>query len=205
MVALSRDRREVALTPAQFVGLFAKEKGQMLASISGSGSLFRRTVVTIAVTLEAEMQGKRVVTGALALVVAIAWLGLLLAQGPSLHVARRVLGSAEPILFRLSVLPTVVLALAAAVLVLPLILGGTGTMLGAREGTRVLRVCSQVGLAVSAVVVLAYGAMVLSAGGSSLGRGPTLDLAAAANLVVLQGVLSGLLARERTTDGLATA
>ena len=150
------------------------------------------------------MQGKRVFTGALALVIAITWLGLLLAQGPSLQVARKVLGSAEPILFRLSVLPTVVLALAAAILVLPLILGGAGTMLGVRAGIGMLRACSLFGLGVAAFAVLAYGAAVVSTGGGWMGRGPTLDLAVAANLVVLQGVLFWL-AREQAENRLVAA
>jgi hypothetical protein len=143
--------------------------------------------------------------GSLGVLVAIAWLGLLLAQGPSLHLAREVLGSAEPILFRLSILPTVVLALAAAVLFLPLLLGGTGTMLGVREAMRILRTCSVVGLAAAASAVFAYGAMVLSTGGGWMGRGPTLDFAVAANLVVLQELLLWLLARERSADAVATA
>jgi hypothetical protein len=143
--------------------------------------------------------------GSLGFLVAITWLGLLLAQGPSLQVAQRVLGSAEPLLFRLSVLPTVVLALAASVLVVPLILGGTGTMLGARVGARVLRACSLAGLAAAAAVVVAYGAMVVSTGGAWMGRGPTLDLAGAANLLVLQGALCWLLARERAADRPVTA
>lgn len=151
------------------------------------------------------MQGRRVFIGVLALVIAITWLGLLLAQGPSLQVARKVIGSAEPIVFRLSVLPTVVLALSAAVLALPLILAGTGTMLGVRAGIGMLRACSLTGLAVAASAVLAYGAIVLSTGGGWMGRGPTLDLAVAANLVVLQGVLSWLLARDRAAERLAAA
>jgi hypothetical protein len=156
-------------------------------------------------TLEADMRTRHLFMGSLGVLVAIAWLGLLLAQGPSLHVARTVLASAEPIVFRLSVVPTVVLALSAAVLVLPLILGGTGTMLGARQGMRILRVCGLVGLAVSVAVVVASGAMVLSTGGGWMGRGPALDLAVAANLVVLQGILLWLLARERVADGLVAA
>ena len=151
------------------------------------------------------MQGKRVFTGALALIIAVTWLGLLLAQGPSLQVARKVLGSAEPIVFRLSVLPTAVLALAAAVLVLPLILAGTGTMLGVHASIGMLRACSLIGLAVAASAVLAYGAVVVSTGGGWMGRGPTLDLAVAANLVVLQGILSWLLARERAADRVVAA
>jgi hypothetical protein len=116
-----------------------------------------------------------------------------------------VIGSAEPIVFRLSVVPTVVLALAAAILVVPLILGGTGTMLGVRGGLKVLRTCSQVGLGASAAVVLAYGAMVLSTSGGVMGRGPTVDLAGAANLLLLQGVLFWLLSRERRADALVAA
>lgn len=151
------------------------------------------------------MRGRRLLMGSLGLIVAGTWLGLLLAQGPSLSVARRVLGSAEPLVFRLSVVPTVVLALAAAILVVPLILGGTGTLLGVRGGTTMLRTCSRVGLAASAAVVFAYGAVVLSTPGGWMGRGPTLDLAAAANLVVLQGVLFWLLARERPAEAPAAA
>ena len=154
---------------------------------------------------EADMRARHLLMGSLGLLVAITWLGLLLAQEPSLQVAQRVLGSAEPVAFRLSVLPTVLLAVSAALLVVPLILGGTGTMLGARDGIRVLRACSLVGLTASAVVVLAYGAMVLSASGGGIGRGPTLDLAGAANLLLLQGVLLWLLARDRATSRLQAA
>ena len=54
-------------------------------------------------------------------------------------------------------------------------------------------------------MVVAYGAMAFATPVGGMGRGATLDLAGAANLLVLQGALSWLLARERAADGMVAA
>jgi hypothetical protein len=151
------------------------------------------------------MPGKRVLVGALALLVGSFWLVLLMAQGPRLSVARRILASDAPIVFRLSVVPTLVLALSAVVLALPLIVGGTGAMLGLRGCTKVLRTSSEVGLAASAFVVLAFGAAVVPRFGAWMGPAHTLELAGAANLLILQAALLWLLGHDAAHRPLRSA
>src|SRR5262245_47851580 len=135
------------------------------------------------------MQGKRTMVGFLSLLAGTAWLVLVVAQGSRLALARTVIASDESILFRLSVVPTLILAGAGALLVVPLLLGGTGAMLGVQACMRVVHACSLAGLAASAVVVLAFGAMVLPTFGARLGPGSVMELAGAANLFVLHGLL----------------
>lgn len=147
---------------------------------------------------------KRMIVGALGLAVGSVWLVLLVAQGPQLTVARMVLTSDAPVLFRLSVLPTLAVAAAAAALALPLLLAGIGAMLAVPGGMRVLRRCSQLGLAVSVAVVVAFGAMVLPTFGAGFSPAQALQLAGSANLAVLQALLLWLI-REPSTAGLRIA
>src|SRR5512145_3187271 len=142
------------------------------------------------------MQGKRLLVGLLGLLVGLAWLALLLAQGPRLSLALKVLGSTESVVFRLSVLPSLVLAAAATLLTPLLVVGGAGALLGVQGCAKVLRTGSQIGLAASASVVFAFGVAVLPTFGIVMGPGHALELAGAANLLVLHGALLWLLTPE---------
>jgi len=155
------------------------------------------------------MQSKRVIVGFLSLLTSTVWLALLVAQGPRLALGSEIVfGSGEPMWIRLFVLPSLLLALAGVILLLPLALGGIGAMLGALAAVKVLRLCSQVGLAVSAAVVIVFGVTLVSTFGSTgarLGHGATQELTAAANLLILHGTLFWSVTRHRTIAGPSTA
>ena len=155
------------------------------------------------------MQSNRIVVGVLSLLIGTLWLALLIAQGPRLAlVSEMVLGSGEPIWLRLFALPPLVLGAAGAILLLPLLLGGIGAMLGVQASVKVLRLCSQVGLAASAAVVMVFGATLVSAfwgTGARLGYGATMELTGAANLLILHGALFWAVTRYRTNPEPRTA
>jgi hypothetical protein len=159
--------------------------------------------------MEADMQSKGIIVGFLSLLIGTLWLALLIAQGPRLAlVSEIVFGSGEPIWLRLSVLPSLVLGAAGAILLLPLLLGGIGAMLGVQASVKVLRLCSQVGLAASAAVVIVFGATLVSTFGGTgarLGYGATTELTGAANLLILHGALFWALTRYRTSPEPRTA
>jgi hypothetical protein len=121
--------------------------------------------------METDMQSNRIIVGFLSLLIGTLCLALLIAQGPRLAlVSEIVFGSGEPIWLRLSVLPSLVLGAAGAILLLPLLLGGLGAMLGVQASVKVLRLCSQVGLAASAAVVIVFGATLVSTFGGTAPR-----------------------------------
>jgi hypothetical protein len=154
------------------------------------------------------MQSKRVIVGFLSLSIAVLWLGLLVAQGPRLALGLEVVfGSGEPLWVRLSILPSLVLASAGAILFVPLVAGGIGAMLGSAVCIKVLGLCSQVGLIASAGVVVVFGATMastLGGTGSRLGYGATLELTGAANLLILHAALLWAATRYRGSFGLGT-
>jgi|SRR6185295_6187363 len=155
------------------------------------------------------MQSKRVIVGFLSLLTGTLGLALLVAQGPRLALgSEMVFGSGEPIWLRLFVLPSLVLGAAGAILFLPLFLGGIGAMLAVQACAKVLRLCSQVGLAASAAVVIVFGATLVSTfggAGARLGHGAMLELTGAANLLILHGALFWAVTRSRTYPGLSAA
>jgi hypothetical protein len=155
------------------------------------------------------MQSKYVIVGFLSLLTGTLWLALLVAQGPRLALASEIVfGSGEPMWIRLFVIPSLVLAVAGAIVLLPLLLGGIGAMLGAQAAVKVLRLCSQVGLAASAAVVIVFGVTLVSTFGGTgarLGHGATQELTGAANLLILHGALFWSVTRYRTNAAPSTA
>jgi hypothetical protein len=144
------------------------------------------------------MKARQLAAGALGVLLAVGWTILLVAEAPRHALATGlVVTASESLGARLVALPSVLHYLAGLALVPSMLLAALGALCGSRRAARPLGLCALGGLVVSALVVVGFGALFLPAlaGPSSWrpGASAVLELAGAANLLVLHGLLLYLL------------
>jgi hypothetical protein len=148
------------------------------------------------------MRFRHMLAGTSGLVAAVAWTSVLVAQGPQyLLGARTVAGSGEPIWLRLFALPPLLQGAVGALLVIPMALAGIAVMFQMNKATARLRGMALAGFTTAALVVIAFGTLMVSNLGAAsptrLGRNAQLDLVGAAVLLILHGATALFLSTSR--------